>query len=152
VAPVASVSASAPADRLAPGEVPPGRLSAFDLVLPRGSKISASLAQTVYAYVPLSMEETATWIRKLAPTAVPIMGAAGTTFDMVVVPGAKPGHHLYVSVRGPQGSPGAELIVDYVEDRIVDTSPKPIESVMRQVGLSPDGKMLDPSGRKVTIP
>lgn len=125
---------------------------AFELVLPRGSRITASFTEAVYAIVPLTVEQTATWLRKLAPTAVPIMGAAGTSFDRVVVPGAKPGHHLFVSVRGPRTSPGAEVIVDYVEDRPTSSAPRPIDSVMREVGLDSDGKMLDPSSRKQIVP
>jgi hypothetical protein len=149
---VVPAASSSPPDRLGPGEAPPGRIVAFDLVLPVGSRITARFTETVYAVVPLSLEETATWVRKLAPTAVPIMGAAGTSFDRVVVPGAAAGHHLYVSVRGSGSVASSEVIVDYVEDKPISTAPRPVESVMRDVGLSPDGKMLDPSSRKTVIP
>lgn len=121
-------------------------------MLPLGSRITARFTETVYAVVPLSLEETSSWLRKLAPSAVPIMGAAGTSFDRVVVPGAAPGHHLYVSVRGSTSVLSSELIVDYVEEKPISTAPRPVESVMRDVGLSPDGKMLDPSSRKTPIP
>jgi hypothetical protein len=142
--PAPSQSASAP-DRLAPGELPPGQESAFELLLPRGGKVDRKFGSTLYCSVPLAPEAFANWVRSQSDDAEALVGPSGTIFTSVRVRGAPPGHHLRIEiVPGVQTGDSAIIV-----DKLPDTPPPQVaptsnEEAMKKAGLTPDGKWLDP--------
>lgn len=134
-----------PADRLAPGEAPPGAEKAWDLVLPRGAEIRGRFTDEIDAEVPLPSEEVANYLRAQAEDGTDaVVGANGTMFPTMHVKGAEPGHHLRVTVS----SEGARSRVEVA--RIVEALPaakEPNDEAMKKAGLAPNGDLLDPDHR-----
>ena len=145
-APVATAPpvASAPADRLAPGEVPPGQEKAHDLLLPRGGKIERVFGKSVYAWVPLSPEAVASYIRGQADEADAVMGANGTVIPKLVVKGAFPDHWLRVEISTGARTDETLLVIDRVENRDPVPTGKSNAELMKAAGLNPDGTPIDP--------
>lgn len=144
VTPAPSASASAP-DRLAPGEVPPGRAAAYDLLLPAGSSIERKFGGAIHCNVPLPPETVANWIRSESDEAEALIGPSGTIFTKVRVRGAPAGSYLRIEV-----SPGVQVGDSaIVVDKLPDSPPPQVapasnEEAMKKAGLTPDGKWLDP--------
>ncbi|GAC1351170.1 MAG: hypothetical protein NVS3B20_01150 [Polyangiales bacterium] len=136
-------SSSESPDRLAVGEAPKGLEKAFDLVLPRGSTVQRQFANSIYATVPLSGEALADEVRRQATVSPPIVGPERTLFVNVQVNGTSRDHHLRVEIACPALSDGSSLIVDRIEERPPEPPLSPTEA-MRKVGLTPDGKLIDP--------
>jgi hypothetical protein len=136
--------ASIPADRLAPGEAAPGQEKAFDLVLPRGGKIDRVFGNTVYAFVALPPETVASYIRAQADEAMAVVGPTGTVIPKLHVRGAGPGYWLRVEITGGPRPDETLLVVDRVEDNKPMPSATTNEELMKEVGLTPDGKLLNP--------
>jgi hypothetical protein len=147
VAPGVSVRASEP-DRLAAGETAPGTESVFDLVLPRGSKVTGRFDRTAYATLPLTVDDAAKWLRHNAESAEAIIGPSGTSFDRVRLAGWPRSRWLRVAI-GPTLQPGRSSVTI---DEVVEVplpAPSialPQDEVMRRAGLTPDGRLLDPGG------
>jgi hypothetical protein len=135
-------SAAAPVDHLAPGELPEGSEKAFALVLPRDTRVESRFQNEVIAWTPAKSDTVANFIRGRVRDGTATPGAGGTVFDNVHVP-AEPQRILHVRVeRGPVGT-GCRV---YVRD--ISPTPEqkfPSEAARwKAVGLSPDGKLLDP--------
>jgi hypothetical protein len=137
---------AAPVDRLAPGELIPGTAKAFGIVLPRDLQVDQALTDVVFASGPINAADLANYVRARVTEGDVSVGATATVFDKVKVNGA-PNRLLFVRIyAGPMGR-GA-----HVEVRDVTPPPLPdlpnVESRWKQVGLSPDGKLLDPQHLK----
>jgi len=141
--PPARGASSAP-DRLAEGEAPPGVEKAHDLLLPRGTVIERRFGTTIYARVPLSGEDMANSVRRQAVDPEALIGPEGTVFPKVVVKGASPDHHLRVEIMGPRFGGGTRVLVDRIEE-LPPPQKLPTDEAMKKVGLTPDGKILDPT-------
>lgn len=143
-APSASAGASASVhhDRLGPGEIPPGVEKAFGFLLPRGARIERDFGREIYAKVPLSPEEVATYVRERVPKAEPVVGAQGTLFPDFKVEETPPNGHLRLTIRGTGDGRTSMMILERWEDA-PPPKPEPLEEVMRKAGLTPDGKQLD---------
>jgi hypothetical protein len=137
-----AAAASGP-DRLAEGEAPPGVEKAHDLLLPRGAVIERRFGTSIYAVVPLSGEEMANSIRRQATDPEALIGPEGTVFPKVFVKGATPGHYLRVEISGPRFG-RARVLVDRIEE-LPPPQKLPNGEAMKKVGLTPDGKILDPT-------
>lgn len=139
-------SSAHPADRLAPGEAPPGTDKAWDLLLPRGSRIEGNFPGEIDALVALPSEDVANYLRGQAVEPVEtVVGPNGTMFPSLHVKGAEPGHHLRVTVSDE----GAQTRIAVA--RIVETPPPPKEpndEAMKKAGLAPNGDLLDPDHRQ----
>jgi hypothetical protein len=136
--------ASAPADRLAPGEAAPGQEKAHDLLLPRGGKIEREFGKSIYAWVPLSPEAVASYIRTQADEADAVIGANGTVIPKLRVKGAFPDHWLRVEISTGARTDETLLVIDRVDDiNPVPTGKSNVE-LMKEVGLNPDGTPIDP--------
>jgi hypothetical protein len=137
-------SASAP-DRLAPGEIAPGRETAYELLLPSGGKVERKFGGTLYCSVPLAPEAFANWVRSESDEAEALIGPSGTIFTKVRVRGAPAGSHLRIEI-----SPGAQVGESaIIVDKLPDSAPPQVapannEEAMKKAGLTPDGKWLDP--------
>jgi hypothetical protein len=144
---VGAPDASAPPlDRLAPGELIPGTTKAFGLVLPRDLVVDQALTDVVFASGPVDAADLANYVRARVRDGDVSVGATATVFDKVKAVDV-PNRLLFARIfSGPMGR-GA-----HIEIRDVTPPPLPdlpnVESRWKQVGLSPDGRLLDPQHLK----
>jgi hypothetical protein len=137
-------SASAARDHLAPGELVDGPLHAFELRLPLGVEIKEAFSSIVYAGGPVDPMQLANYLRGQVKGGSISVGAAATVFDQVTVP-ANNKRILRIRVETVAQGRGARL-----EVRDVTPPPPPAPAVddaerWRRVGMTPDGKLIDPS-------
>lgn len=142
---VGSAGSVAHHDRLAPGEIPPGVEKVFGLLLPRGAKIERDFGREVYAKVPLTPEEVATYVRERVPKAEPVVGPQGTLFPDFRVDETPEKGHLRLTIRATGDGRTSMMILERWEDP-PPLKPEPPAEAMRKVGLSPDGKQLTMNG------
>lgn len=136
--------ASVPADRLGPGEAAPGQEKAHDLLLPRGGKIDRVFGKSVYAWVPSAPESVANYIRtQTDEEVIAIVGPSATVFPKLKVRGALSDHWLRVEISSDKPD-STNLIIDRVDDKPPPPAGKSNAELMKEVGLTPDGKILDP--------
>jgi len=136
-------SASAAVDRLAPGELVDGPARAFELRLPAGIQIHEAFTSVVYAWGPVDPMRLANYLRGQVKGGAISVGAAATVFDNVTTP-ANPKRLLRIRVDSTGQGRASKL-------EIRDVTPPPVPSASseaerwRQVGLTPDGRQLDPT-------
>jgi hypothetical protein len=134
-------SAKKPVDRLAPGELAPGRLDAFGLVLPRDLSVDARFHDQVHASGPVTPEALANYVRTRVEVAHVEIGAARTVFPRARIKGA-PAERLYRVEVVPSG-PRTRLVIR-------DITPPPTvqgiseEERWRRAGMTPGGELIDP--------
>jgi hypothetical protein len=140
----ASASATAPqpppVDRLAPGELAPGKADAFGLVLPRKLKVDATFPRAVHASGRVSPEALSNYIRERVLVSHVELGAARTVFPRVRIKGGAPNRTYRIEVVGSFG--GSKLVV---RDVTRPAAPRgiSIEERWRRAGMTPKGKPLD---------
>jgi len=136
-------SASVAADRLAPGELVDGPLRAFGVKLPLGMELREAFGGVVYAWGPIDPMRLANYLRAQVKGGSISVGAAATVFDQVVVPAD--GSRI-LRMRVDSGGQGR---LARLEVRDV-TPPPPVPAAndterWKRAGLTPDGKLLDPT-------
>jgi hypothetical protein len=135
-------AASAPIDRLAPGELIPGDQKAFGLVLPRDLKVDQALTEVVYASGPVGASDLANYVRPRVNGGTVSVGATATVFDQVTTL-EDASRLLFVRIfAGPMGR-GARIEIRNVTPPPLPNLPS-VEERWKQMGLSPQGKILDP--------
>ena len=131
-----------PVDHLAPGELLEGTQQAFGVVLPRDVRIDRNEPGTVYASALVGVHPLVKYLRTRLLDSHLVEGDTFATFDHVKLhdkPGAL--YHIDITATPPSG---ARLEWD-------DVTPQPAPSLpdeaarWRQVGLTPQGKVLDPT-------
>ncbi len=134
--------ASAPArsDHLDPNELLEGKDNAFALALPRDLKVTFRFADSVQADGIVPMEGVSNFFRQRVRDGSIQVGASETRFEKVRVPG-EPGRLLRIRLTAERNI--CHAVID-------DVTPPPDmtgsqEDRMKQVGLTPDGKLLDKS-------
>jgi hypothetical protein len=139
----AQPAASAPpVDRLAPGELIPWDKKAFAIVLPRDLTVDHALPEVVWASGPVGASDLANYVRARVRDGAVTVGATATVFDQVK-PIDDPSRLLYIRIfSGPMGR-GARMEVRNVTPPPLPNLPNE-EERWKQMGLSPDGKILDP--------
>jgi hypothetical protein len=139
-APTGSTSARPP-DRLAPDELLEGTEKALGLVLPRGTRIDGAFPDTVNATIDAKLGPVVEYLRARVREGTFTKGQFTATFEHVKIP-ARPGRELRIRVNEVSGV-GTKL-------EIFDSTPPPVadlpddEARLRAVGLTKDGKLLDP--------
>jgi hypothetical protein len=138
-APVAS--ASAPIDHLAPDELVEGDKKAFGVTLPRDVKVDGAFADLVLASAHLPVHPLAKYFRARLTDGSMHEGEESASFEHVRVPGntaSEYGVRVYLSSG-------------FTRIEMRDTTPKPVpdlpndEARWKQAGLTPQGKILDPT-------
>jgi hypothetical protein len=130
-----------PADHLAPGELVPGNEQAFGLTLPRGFHVDGAFADAVFATGYGDVAPVARYFRNRLQDGDLRQGAASATFEHVHAP-SDPGRELHVHL---------ETVALKVRIEVRDTTPPPApvlpdeKARWRQVGLTPDGRLADPT-------
>jgi hypothetical protein len=139
--PASSAVPVAPADHLAPGEIVPGPDHAFGLTLPRGFHVDGAFADAVFATGFGDVPSVARYFRSRLQDGDLRQGATSATFEHVHAP-ADPGRELRVHL---------DTVALKVRIEVHDTTPPPApvlpdeKSRWRQVGLTPDGHLADPT-------
>jgi hypothetical protein len=140
-----TASRKTPVDRLAPGELAPGRSEAFGLLLPRELQVDARFPDAVHASGAVNPAALASYVRARVDVAHVEMAAMRTVFPRV---------------RLKQGNPERSYRIELVEEgariRLVirDITPPPTvqgiseEERWRRAGISPSGEIIDPAQRQ----
>jgi hypothetical protein len=132
---------AAPVDHLAPGELVEGGQQAFGIPLPRDLRIDESFAQVVYASGRVPVHALVQYFRPRLQDGGLREGASSASFDDVKLRG-KPGLRLAIHITTIPGGARVE---------IRDTTPPPAPNLpdessrWKEVGLTPDGRMADPT-------
>lgn len=129
-----------PVDRLEPGELPEGTLSAFDLKLPRGMKIRTRGPFEILAEGRLPAEAVSNYVRKRIKAETIELGAARTVFNQALVLGESQrrvevavisfGHTTRLVIR--------DLTPVKIEPGLSD------EERWGRFGFTKDGQLIDP--------
>jgi hypothetical protein len=135
-----SASARGP-DQLAPGELLEGASKAFGVSLPRDLHVDGSFADVVYASGPLGVHSLVQFFRARLEDGSLREGPQAATFEHVHIPG-DPGRELLVSIT----QQGSGCRVDLRDSTPLVLPVAPDDSARwRQVGLTPQGKLADPT-------
>ncbi|MFZ5894223.1 MAG: hypothetical protein ACOY0T_24395 [Myxococcota bacterium] len=137
--PQASASVAPPVDRLAPGELPPGRDALFGLVIPQGMTVQGQFKDSGLAFGALEAEAVANYVRDRVEVSHVEIGAARTVFPGARIKNGPADRTFRVEVIG-EGA-GTRLLV---ED-ITPPPPPPPENISdterwRRAGFTHDGK------------
>jgi hypothetical protein len=132
-----------PVDRLAPGELRPGAVSLYGLVLPEGMQIIARHPSSQHAAGDLTPEHVATYVRERIVVSRVELGPARTIFPQAKIRGADPQRTYQIDVVAA----GKQRTVLEVQDVTPPRKTEGLSDAQRldQVGLRPDGKLKDPA-------
>jgi hypothetical protein len=137
---------SAPHDHLAPGELVEGEQRVFAFTLPRDLQVEQNYDGVVFASGAVSALDLANYVRARVRDGTVSVGAAATVFDGVRI-ASEPQRVLYIRVVGTRTAGRARL-----EMRDITPIPQPEfpdnATRMRSVGLTPEGKLVDPQHLK----
>ncbi len=138
--PPPAASAPARSDHLDPNELLEGKEKAFALPLPRDLKVSFRFPSSVQADGIVPMEAVSNFFRQRVRDGNIQVGASETRFEKVRVPG-EPARLLRIRITAERNI--CHAVID-------DVTPPPDMTGnqadrMKQVGLTPDGKLLDKS-------
>lgn len=135
-----------PSDHLVPGEVVEGKERAFGLPLPRMSRVASAAEGTIDVYSSLSPEDLVNFVRVRVKEGKVIPGSSSTLLE-AVVPLGDLKKRISIDVhafRGNDATVRSEMIVR-------DLTPIPSEPGLtdeqrwKKAGLTPDGRIADPS-------
>ena len=145
--PLPSSSAAPPLDRLAAGELPPGRDALFGLIIPRGMAVQGQFKDSALAFGAMDSEAVANYVRDRVSVSHVEVGAARTIFPAARIKDGPPGRVFRIEVIG-EGA-GTRLLVEDV----TPPPPRPAENISdserwRRAGFSRDGKPLDMNALK----
>ncbi|MFO0663662.1 MAG: hypothetical protein U0174_06900 [Polyangiaceae bacterium] len=130
-----------PKDHLAPAELVVGQEKAFALPLPRDLKVLYRFPSAVHAEGTVSGEAVANFFRARVQGGEVQVAARETRFVGVRVP-AEPSRFLQIRVTFDRLT-GCHVVIEDVTPPPAPTG-SPADR-MRQVGLTPDGKLLNPN-------
>jgi hypothetical protein len=130
-----------PVDHLAPGELAEGSQTAFGVTLPRDLQVRESYVDVVTATGPVSVHALVRYLAARLEGGSLREGAEAATFEHVAAR-SKPEPELLVRVTSVLG--GSRLEMHKVTHLPASSLPDEA-SRWRQVGLTPQGKIIDPS-------
>jgi hypothetical protein len=130
-----------PVDHLAPGELVEGTEQAFGVKLPRGMHIEAAFVDVVYAQGPALLHPAVEYFRARLRDGGLHEGERAAMFEHVHVPG-KPGVELSLRVEPATG--GLRVVLRDTTPAVLPVLPDD-GARRRAVGLTPEGRLLDPT-------
>lgn len=138
--PVAAPTESKPLDHLAPNELAEGTEKAFGLTLPKGVHLDAQFPDQAWAHGDVSYTSLVEYVHTHVRGGSMMKRDDGAFFQKVSLPD-DPKRVLSIRVQH-RGEKSASLSL--ADETPPDLPPASPEEEMRQVGLSKDGKILDP--------
>lgn len=133
---------SLPADHLAPDELVEGKDQAFGVTLPRGLAIQQRYVEVVHATGPMTVHALVKYFQPRVKGGSFREGERSATFEHVTAPTTPPNTDLTIDIAALL----SETRVDISATPIVAAPVLPDEeSRWKQVGLTPEGKVLDPT-------
>jgi hypothetical protein len=132
-----------PLDHLAPNELSEGKEKAFELLLPKQVKVAMRSFNLVVVEGEVTPEALANYIRTHVKDGKATVGASMTLFEDVRVRGDATARPL--TIRVERAMAGSKLTRMTVRDATPPPEPTgDVPTKLRGVGLSPDGKLVDP--------
>jgi hypothetical protein len=135
-------AARLPVDQVGADEMAEGTERAFGLPVPRRMKVTARYADEVFAVGALAPEQLANYVRQRVVASQVETGAAKTVFMGVTVKTA-PERPLRVEVSARMNGESELLVHD--ESRPPAAEGLTPEERWKSVGLTPDGRPIDPT-------
>ncbi len=134
-------TSAAPADHLAPGELLEGTDKAFGVTLPRGLRIDGAFRDVVYTTGLLDVHALATYFGAHLQNGDFREGATSATFEHVTAK-EQPGRLLSVHIVKTGGGARADIR----DVTPIPGLPFPDEAARwKRVGLTPSGRLIDPT-------
>lgn len=127
-------------DRLAPGELPPGKEVAFGLKLPRALKVVRREPFSVHSEGRVQPERVANYLRRNVDAKTIELGSVKTIFDHAVVKGTTA---PLLRIEVEKVDSGTRLVVQDLTPPKTDPSLTP-EDIWKIHGFDGEGKRLDP--------
>ncbi len=129
-----------PPDRLAPGELAPGKVEVFGFVAPRQMRLERRYPDAAHFVGQARPEAVANYVRERVAVERVEMGAARTVFPRAAIKGGPQGHVFRI-----------EVVTDTPNTRLVirDITPPPTTPGLteaerwKKAGLRPDGTQID---------
>lgn len=134
-------SASLAPDRVAFGELPQGKETAFGLKLPRQLHVNVREAFRIQAEGQVQPERVSNYVRLHVQAGAVDVGAAKTIFDQAVVKGTTEPKLRIEVIKVDRGT---RLIIHNLTPHKVDPSLKK-EDIQKLHGYDKDGKEVDPA-------
>jgi hypothetical protein len=131
-----------PLDHLAPGELVEGSQKAFGLALPRDMTLTQSFVDLVSATGPVSVHALVQYLSTRLEGGSLREGAETATFEHV---SARGDHSFELRIKVSSMFGGSRLEVYKVQRPPATANPPDEEARWRQVGLTPQGKVIDPA-------
>ncbi len=139
--PPPALTSAKPVDHLGPDELIEGSGRAFGLALPRGIDVARAFEDVIYADGTPKVKAVVEYLRPRLRDGGFRQTGETATFERVKIP-ETPGREFEIKVLRVEGKTRVE---------VRDTTPKPVPDLpdeaarWRQVGLTKDGKFLDPT-------
>lgn len=134
-----------PIDHLKPGELMEGTERAFEIVLPRGSRVDGRFTDVIYVSIDAPQADVSNYLRSRVRDGKVILGASGTVFDRVRVPTA-PDTYLAIWVRPSPNRPDSAAVIELRDVTPPKAAALPDEdSRWKAAGLKSGGGILDPT-------
>jgi hypothetical protein len=130
-----------PVDHLAPGELLEGPDHAYGIALPRGVKIDAAFATVVYASGVVAVDPLVHYLQARVQEGDLRQGPTSATFNNVLALGGK----------GPRLAIHVVSVRERTDVEISDETPPVLPNLpdeaarWKHVGLTPDGRLADPT-------
>ena len=134
-------ASATPVDQLAPGELAEGPERAFGIALPRDVQIKRSFVDVVYARGPVGVHSLVRYFAARLDGGAAHEAMDAATFDHVRARG-KPEQELLVQISSVFD--GADVEIHTVTRPPAPNLPDEAAR-WRQVGLTPDGRLTDPT-------
>jgi len=143
----AAASVAPPVDRLAPGELPPGRDAIFGLLIPQGMRIQGQFKDSGLAFGALDAAAVANYVRDRVEVSHVEIGAARTVFPGARIKNGPADRTFRIEVIG-EGAATRLLVED-----VTPPPPPPPENISdserwRRAGFTPDGKPINMNALK----
>lgn len=139
-APAPAAASVKPVDHLAPGELVESDQKAFGLVLPRAMRVDRRLMGRVIGSSASSPEDLSNFFRARVGGGKILVGTTTTQFLRVRAV-ADPSRELDIRVEASRADTQIDIVDVTAPPTLVPTSSA---EARKQVGLAPDGKLLDP--------
>lgn len=140
--PVVGPASAVPADHLALDELVDGKEQAFGVLLPRGLTVEQRFVEEVIATGSMSVHSLVGYFQPRLTGGSLREGERSATFEHVTTPGTPPQTDLTIHIAALVGKTRVEVSATPLHEAPVLPDE---ESRWKQVGLTPEGKVLDPT-------